>query len=39
LLALAISCGGGSTAAPPIVITAAVNGGAPHILTVPVSVQ
>jgi hypothetical protein len=38
LLALAISCGGGSTA-PPIVITAAVNGGAPHMLTVPVSVQ
>lgn len=39
LLALAISCGGGSTtSAPPIIITAGVNG-ASHVLTVPVSVQ
>lgn len=40
LLALATSCGGGSTPpAPPIVITAGVNGSAPHMLSVPVSVQ
>jgi hypothetical protein len=39
LLALCISCGGGSSA-PPITITAAVNGSpSPHTLTVPVTLQ
>lgn len=37
-LALCTSCGGGSSA-PPITITAGVNGSAPHTLTVPVTLQ
>jgi hypothetical protein len=38
VLAFCISCGGGSSA-PPITITAGVNGSAPHTLTVPVTLQ
>ncbi|HEY2236224.1 MAG TPA: hypothetical protein VGK01_22320 [Candidatus Angelobacter sp.] len=37
-LALCTSCGGGSSA-PPITISAGVNGSSPHTLTVPVTLQ
>jgi len=37
-LALCISCGGGNSA-PPITISAEVNGSQPHTLTVPVTLQ
>jgi hypothetical protein len=38
VLALCTSCGGGSSA-PPITISAGVNGSSPHTLTVPVTLQ
>ncbi len=38
-LTLCTSCGGGSSAPPPITISAGVGGSSPHMLTVPVTLQ